>query len=198
MKEIKCCTTSCEKPLDAVYWDSQYKANTTGWDLGQVSPPIKAYFDKVEDKTIRILIPGCGNAYEAAYLLQEGFTNVAVIDIAPTLVENLKQKFSTKENIKIIQGDFFEHIAEYDIIVEQTFFCALPPSSRKKYVSKMHQLLCNDGKLVGVLFNRTFEQGPPFGGDKEEYKNLFSPYFEFEKLEICTTSLHLELIQSFG
>lgn len=172
-----------------MYWDNQYKANTTGWDLGQVSPPIKAYFDKGVNKSIRILIPGCGNAYEAAYLLEAGFTNVTVIDIATTLVKNLQQEFSNNENIKIMQGDFFEHIAEYDIIVEQTFFCAMPPSLRKNYVTKMHQLLGKDGRLVGLLFNRTFEQGPPFGGHKEEYENLFSPFFKFNKLENCKTSI---------
>jgi 16S rRNA A1518/A1519 N6-dimethyltransferase RsmA/KsgA/DIM1 with predicted DNA glycosylase/AP lyase activity len=52
------------------------------------------------------LIPGCGNTYEAEYLLQEGFTNITVIDIAPTLVESLKQKFADNSSIKIIQADF--------------------------------------------------------------------------------------------
>ena len=35
---------------------------------------------------------------------------------------------------------------------------------------------------MGVLFDREFEQGPPFGGGKEEYKNLFSAVFS--KVEI--------------
>jgi hypothetical protein len=48
-----------------------------------VSPPIKAYIDTLKNKDIAILIPGCGNTYEAAYLLlEQGFTNVTVIDIA--------------------------------------------------------------------------------------------------------------------
>ena len=93
---------SCEKPLDQQYWDSQYKAKSTGWDLGEVSPPIKSYIDTLENKNCRILIPGCGNTYEAEYLLQKGFTNVTVIDIAPTLVENIKQKFANNSNIKVV------------------------------------------------------------------------------------------------
>ena len=47
-----------------------------GWDLGEVSPPIKSYIDTLEDKNIRILIPGCGNTYEAEYLLEQGFTKL--------------------------------------------------------------------------------------------------------------------------
>ena len=141
--EIKCCVdnTSGIPSLDETYWNSQYNANTTGWDLGQVSPPLKAYIDQLTNKDLRILIPGCGNTYEAAYLLQQGFTNVTVIDIAPILVAQLKEKFAFNPNIKIFFGNFFEHTGEYDLILEQTFFCALNPSLRKDYVAKMHEHL---------------------------------------------------------
>jgi SAM-dependent methyltransferase len=188
MDELKCCVVSCEKPLDKIYWDNQYQSNTIGWDLGEVSPPMKSYIDTLEDKAIRILIPGCGNTYEAEYLLEQGFTNVTVIDIAPTLIENLKTKFKDNPNINIVLGDFFEHQGEYDIILEQTFFCALPPTMRQKYVWKMHQLLADKGKIAGLLFNRTFENGPPFGGSQEEYNLLFQQAFDFIKMEVCQNS----------
>lgn len=188
MDELQCCVVSCEKPLDKVYWDSQYQSNTIGWDLGEISPPLKAYINTLKDKTIRILIPGCGNTYEAEFLLEQGFTNVTVIDIAPTLVENLKTKFKDNSNINIVLGDFFEHQGEYDLILEQTFFCALPPTMRQKYVWKMHQLLAEKGKIAGLLFNRTFESGPPFGGSQEEYTLLFQESFDFLKMEVCQDS----------
>lgn len=188
MDELQCCVVSCEKPLDKIYWDSQYQSNTIGWDLGEISPPLKAYINTLKDKTIRILIPGCGNTYEAEFLLEQGFTNVTVIDIAPTLVENLKTKFKDNSNINIVLGDFFEHQGEYDLILEQTFFCALPPTMRQKYVWKMHQLLAEKGKIAGLLFNRTFESGPPFGGSQEEYTLLFQESFDFLKMEVCQDS----------
>lgn len=167
--------------LGPEFWESQYKADTTGWDMGRVSPPIKEYIDQLKDKDIRILIPGCGNTYEAEYLLQQGFTNVTVVDIAPTLVNRLKEKFKDNPNIKIILGDFFEHQGEYDLIFEQTFFCALDENLRPHYRDKMLKLLASKGKLVGLLFNIVFEQqGPPFGGTREEYENIFKGNFEFK------------------
>ena len=178
-----------EKLLDQEYWDKQYTSEATGWDLGKVSPPIKEYIDTLKDKHISILIPGCGNTYEAEYLLEKGFTNVTVIDIAPTLVKRLQQKFKSNSNIKIVLGDFFEHQGQYDLIIEQTFFCALPPAMRVNYVSKMHQLLSDNGKLAGLLFNKTFESGPPFGGSKKEYEQLFIDYFDFKIMEICHNSI---------
>ena len=189
MKEIQCCVVSCEKPLDAAYWEAQYKARATGWDLGKISPPIQKYVDKLEHQNSSILIPGCGNSYEAEYLLEHGFTNITVIDIAPTPVTELKEKFKNNPNIKIVLGDFFEHHGKYDLIIEQTFFCALPPTMRQKYIWKMHQLLADEGKLAGLLFDRTFDVSPPFGGNKEEYEKLFTAAFDFLKMDLCLNSI---------
>lgn len=189
MNDKECCVASNENPLDQNYWDAQYKTKTTGWDLGQISPPIKLFIDSLENKSCAILIPGCGNSYEAEYLVNQGFTNVTVIDIAPTLVDNLKTKFAGNLNIKVILGDFFEHKGNYDLIIEQTFFCALPPTMRQKYVWKMHKLLRDSGKIVGLLFNKIFEISPPFGGSKEEYISLFKDAFYVTSMEICKNSI---------
>jgi len=189
MEDITCCVKSCEKPLDESYWDLQYQSETTGWDLGTISPPIKAYVDQLKDTTISVLIPGCGNTYEAEYLLEKGFTNITVIDIAPTLVQKLNEKFKNTNAIRVIHGDFFEHKGSYDLILEQTFFCALPPQMRQKYVWKMHHLLSKNGKIAGLLFNRSFEVSPPFGGNTTEYEQLFSEAFYFKILETSYNSV---------
>lgn len=201
MKDIQCCVKQCDTSLDASYWDKQYQSNTIGWDLGTISPPIQSLIDGLTDQSLAILIPGCGNTYEAEYLLAKGFSNVTLIDIAPTLIENLQKKFINNPEIKVIQGDFFEHKGVYDLIIEQTFFCALPPFMRQRYVWKMHQLLAENGKLSGLLFNRHFDVNPPFGGSTIEYQSLFSDAFEIEKMEECTNSvlprMHSELIFNF-
>ncbi len=187
-EEVECCVVSCVRPLDEKYWNDQYQSNATGWDLGEVSPPIKEYIDTIENKNTSILIPGCGNSYEAEYLLSKGFTNITLIDIAPLLVEKLRQKFANNAHIKIVHSDFFEHKLKYDLIIEQTFFCALPPYMRQKYVWKMHQLLNDNGILAGLLFNRNFEKSPPFGGSKVEYERLFKSAFDFKSMQSCDNS----------
>ena len=148
---------NAEQQLRSKLLGCKYKLIATGWDLGLVSPPIKAYIDTLQDKNIAILIPGCGNTYEASYLLEQGFTNITVIDIAPTLVKIIEEKFITNTHIQVLLGDYFQHQGRYDLIIEQTFFCALPPSMRQKYVWKIHDLLAENGILAGLLFNRIFE-----------------------------------------
>lgn len=179
------------KYLVQQYWDNRYQTNTMGWDMGEVSPPLKAYIDQLTDKNIRILIPGCGNAYEAEYLLQKGFTDITIIDIAPTLVNNLKKKHINNSAIKIVLTDFFEYKGEYDLILEQTFFCAINPDLRSNYKDKMLSLLSTKGKLVGLLFNKEFEdEGPPFGGIKSDYEKLFKSGFELKVFGECYNSFH--------
>lgn len=59
----------------------------------------------------------------------------------------------------------------FDLIIEQTFFCALDPKLRPEYAVKMAELLKPGGRLVGVLFNDTLNNDkPPFGGTK---RNIF-------------------------
>lgn len=175
--------------MNQEYWNNRYLQEDTGWDLKQISPPLKAYIDQLTNKNCSILIPGCGNAYEAIYLVEQGFTNITLIDIAPNLVIKLQEQLQDYKPIKIILGDFFEHIGQYDLILEQTFFCALQPTLREQYIAKMHQLLKQNGKLVGLLFDFDFEkEGPPFGGNKTDYVLLLKPYFHIHTFNACYNS----------
>ena len=177
--------------LSAGYWDNRYLNQQTGWDIGYVSSPLKAYFDQLTDKHIRILIPGAGNSYEAIYLAEQGFTHITIVDISAQLSKKLAEIFtpSAYPGITILNKDFFELEGEFDLVVEQTFFCAIDPSLRKKYAEKVKTLLSGNGKLVGVLFNIDFDVNPPFGGNIEEYRQLFSQGLRIRILEACTNSI---------
>jgi methyl halide transferase len=175
--------------LSQDYWNNRYEAEETGWNLKTISPPLKAYIDQLTDKNLRILIPGCGSGHEAEYLLKQGFQDVTVIDIAPLAVERIKLYLSDYQSIKIICANFFTHSGEYNLILEQTFFCALDPALRTKYVQKMSELLTQNGKLVGLLFGVQFPKNPPFGGSREEYLTLFSDKFKINFIEPCYNSV---------
>ena len=84
------------KTMSKEYWNDLYDKNETGWDIGFPSPVIKEYIDQLNNRDIAILIPGCGNAYEAEYLLAQGFTNITLIDIAPSLTAALANKLQNE------------------------------------------------------------------------------------------------------
>jgi methyl halide transferase len=179
--------------IDELYWDSRYKQGKTGWDIGNISEPLRNYIDQIENKDIKILIPGCGNAYEAKYLVDKGFTNIHLIDISEALIKNLLDKFNNEIAIGVLQIrkiDFFDLEENYDLILEQTFFCALETKLRDKYAQHMNKLLNKNGKLSGLLFNYVFEEdGPPFGGNIDEYKKIFAPHFQIKTIENCYNSI---------
>lgn len=176
--------------LDADYWQNRYAQNDTPWDIGYVSPPLLRFFDELHDKHACILIPGAGSAYEAVYLHRLGFDNVWVCDWAPRAFDYLNmQAPGFPESHKLV-ADYFELDLQVDFIIEQTFFCALDPDLRQNYARKTASLLKPGGILAGVLFNVYFEKaGPPFGGSAEEYKAIFSPYFDLLEMSPCVTSI---------
>ena len=174
---------------DKEYWTQRYKDDLTGWDIGAVSTPLKTYFDQLTDKNIRILIPGAGNAHEAAYLHKQGFTNVFILDISEIPLNEFKKKNPDFTEEHLIEKDFFKHKGVYDLIIEQTFFCSIVPQrmNRFKYATKMASLLAPEGKLVGLWFDFPLTEDiekRPFGGSLKEYKNYLKPLFNilvFEK-----------------
>lgn len=175
--------------LSEKYWDTRYKNKDVGWDLGEVSPPLKAYFDQLTNKSQKILIPGGGNSYEAEYLYQHGFTQVYVADVSKTALSNIKNRVPAFPAANLIHQNFFDINMSFDLIIEQTFFCAILPELRAKYAKKAQSLLKPNGKIVGLLFNSPLNNDkPPFGGDKKEYLNYFIPYFNIEVMENCYNS----------
>lgn len=175
--------------LSSDYWNKRYKEKQTGWDLGFVSPPIQHYADQLTNKELQILIPGCGSGYEGEYLFLKGFRNVYLLDFSANPLVEFKNRVPQFPVKQLHKGDFFEHQGNYDLIIEQTLFCAIDPQLRRKYVEKAASLLRTGGKLTGVLFNRDFEGGPPFGGSIEEYMTYFRDYFSSVYIQPCYNSI---------
>ncbi|MBC6996304.1 SAM-dependent methyltransferase [Neolewinella lacunae] len=175
------------------YWTERYASGNTGWDIGYPSTPIKAYLDQLEDKSLRILIPGAGNAYEAEHAWRAGFTNVFVLDVARPPLDDLQRRVPDFPARQLIHDDFFAHQGQYDLILEQTFFCSLlpTPENRQAYARQMAGLLVPGGKLVGLWF--TFPLVPtgqrPFGGSKAEYLGYLGNYFEVQTFTTAHNSI---------
>ena len=176
--------------LNEIFWDSRYQSNNTGWDIGEISTPLKDYFDQLADTNLKILIPGGGNSYEAEYLHNKGFTNIFVVDLSNTALTNLQERVPSFPKEHLLHSSFFELEEIFDLIIEQTFFCALNPKLRPQYAIKMNELLNSKGKLVGLLFCiPLYKDHPPFGGNKEEYLPYFIPYFKIEIMEPSYNSI---------
>jgi hypothetical protein len=176
--------------LNAEYWNNRYNESQTGWDIGEPSRPLVEYINQLTDKDIKVLFPGAGHAYDAEYMFNLGFKNVYVADFAQTAADNFFKRVSGFPEDQFIVGDFFEIKEAFDLIIEQTFFCALNPDLRDSYAKHMSQIINPKGKLAGVLFKFPLtEKGPPYGGSEEEYRNRFTKHFQIKSLEECYNSI---------
>jgi len=181
--------------LDQSYWEIRWQRGETGWDMRQASPPLINYALQISPEKrsqTQVLIPGCGNGHEALTLAEAGFAGLTLLDIAPTAVAAIQEQLDAQPPAypaRVLCTDFFEHADRYDLVLEQTFFCALDPVLRAAYAQKMFDLLNPGGKLAGVWFDRTFEGGPPFGGNVLEYKKLFAPFFRLHTVAPCYNSI---------
>ena len=176
--------------LNSKFWEERYLKGEDKWNVGEISTPIKEYIDQITNKKIKILIPGAGNGYEFEYLIKNGFENSFVVDYAATPLENINKRIPNLDENQLINSDFFELEGNFDLIIEQTFFCALNPELREDYVRKMKLILNPKGKIAGLLFQFPLTaEGPPFGGSKEEYITLFQKDFNIITMEMAYNSI---------
>src|SRR5574343_699810 len=134
--------------LSPEYWSQRYENQQHGWDLGQISPPIKAYIDQLTDKNLKILIPGCGSGHEGSYLWKEGFRNVHMLDFSELALKMFMSNNPDFPKEQIHCSDFFQHEEKYDLIIEQTLFCALDTNLRSKYAEHVASLLNEEVNLL--------------------------------------------------
>ena len=169
--------------LDKIYWENRYLQKDTGWDLGQVSPPIKAYIDQLDNTEINILIPGCGNAYEANYLLEKGFSNITLIDLSPTLIEQLKSNLNTNQSqsINIACGDFFALKGKFDLIIEQTFFVHYIRVKERIIARRWLNCLHQQESLWACSSIGILKTALRLEEVRWNMKNCFQPVFKYKK-----------------
>ena len=177
--------------LDKNFWNDKYVKSKTGWDVGEITTPLKEYFDQLNNKKNKILIPGCGNAYEAGYLFKNKFHSTFVLDYSKHALNNFSKRVPDFPKKQLLKNDFFDAQGKYNIIIEQTFFCAIDKNKRRDYFAKMYDLLKAHGKLIGLLFDHNLnEDHPPFGGSKREYQKYFEPYFNIKVFETAYNSIN--------
>jgi cyclopropane fatty-acyl-phospholipid synthase-like methyltransferase len=168
-------------------WQTHYDNDDLRWDLGQVAPPIVRLWEEKKLLPGRAIIPGCGQGHEVVFLAEKGF-QVTGLDYAPGAVELLSRTLKEKNlQANILSQDFFQldenHNAQYDLMLEQAFFCAISPSMRSVYVETATRILKKGALLAGLFYETGEEGGPPFNTSPSDILDHFSDAFHIETLE---------------
>jgi len=173
-------------------WQRHYDEDDLGWDLGHVAPP---FVDLLESNAIfpcKTLVPGCGRGHEVIFFGENGF-DVTAVDYSIGAVNHLNSVIlGRKLNIRVLNLDFFEldstHDCLYDLLIEQTFFCAISPSQRPLYAKTVARILKKGGMIVGLFYHTGQEGGPPFNTTRQDIIKHFSGLFEIRELTQANNS----------
>ena len=115
-------------------------------------------------------------------------------DISPESVKNCREQLSSEvKNVEFVQVDFFadnEELGGFDFIFDHTFFCAIEPSLRLDWASRMDKLL--GAKMGSYLLTIIYplpasneadlSVGPPFEVTFSAYEDVLK-VFGFECLK---------------
>lgn len=163
-------------PNSPAFWDERFEQGFTPWDRGGVPQALRGFVAGCE-RPLRTLIPGCGSAYELAYLCDAGWDATA-IDFSPAAVAAGKAA-AGQWSARVQQADFFawEPAQPLELIYERAFLCAMPRAMWEQVAQRWAALLPSGARLAGFFFFDDAPKGPPFGISRAALDALLAPAF---------------------
>jgi SAM-dependent methyltransferase len=170
-----------QRPELPEFWDQRFRSGITPWEVGSAPPALREFaagYAANAEVAPRVLIPGCGSAWDAAFLDSAGW-EVSALDFSQAAVDTARATLVDNWRGKLLCADFFsfEPDAPFDVIYERAFLCALPRSLWPDYAPRMAKLLRSGGLLAGSFFISDEPKGPPFGILPQQLEELLTPHF---------------------
>jgi SAM-dependent methyltransferase len=162
-------------PKTPGFWDERFERGFTPWDAGGVPQALRDF--AARSQPMHTLIPGCGTAYELAFLSAQGWPAVA-IDFSGAAVAAARA-VAPQWQERIVEADFFQYepAAPLDLVYERAFLCALPRAMWPQVAGRWAQLLAPGKLLAGFFFFDDAPKGPPFGIERAQLDALLLPHF---------------------
>jgi SAM-dependent methyltransferase len=164
-------------PSGPEFWDLRYEARFAPWDAAGVPAQLRELVAR-EAAPKRVLVPGCGSAWDVRFLAESGW-DVLGIDFSPAALAAAKPILGPWSH-RVRRADFFEPIAgtPFEIAYERAFLCALPRRVWPAWAARIAELVEPGGRLAGFFFFGEGERGPPFPlASGEELAALLEPAF---------------------
>ncbi|SCK05125.1 methyltransferase domain-containing protein [Vogesella sp. LIG4] len=167
---------------DAGFWDQRYQQHSTPWDTAGLPGSFADEAGRLlQAGSRRVLVPGCGSAYEVAALAQQG-CQVLAVDFSAPAVARARELHPELAHL-IQQADFFSAATDgpWDWVYERAFLCALPPRMREAYAARMAAILPAGAVLAGYFYLGDKRGGPPYTIAPAALQALLGRYFVLER-----------------
>jgi SAM-dependent methyltransferase len=161
------------------FWDTRYRGGVTPWDARGVPPQLGAWLAE-HGRPQRVLVPGCGHAYEVTAFAQRGH-DVLAIDFSDAALDAARLALGPLVD-RVRKADFFHfEFVPFDLVYERAFLCALPRATWPAWGARVRSLVRAGGTLAGFFFFDDNAKGPPFGIAREALHALLEPAFVLEQ-----------------
>lgn len=165
------------------YWEDVYTTEgNPGWNLNEPAEGFKDMIPRLKLPKSRILVLGAGEGHDAALFAQAGHV-VTAVDFCKEGIERGKKKYAHLSNLSFFESNIFNLPQDwnftFDVVVEHTCYCAIPPDQRNELVRLYRRMLHEEGQLLGVFFAMEKRSGPPYGGTEWELRKRTENGFHY-------------------
>lgn len=162
------------KPANqADWWSELYQTGDTRWDGGGPHPLLDTLIPPLKISRSRVLVLGCGAGHDAAWWEKRGHI-VTAVDFSEEALKHARGLYGESETLRWVQADAFKlptaWTSRFDLIFENTMFCAIPPSRREELVRVWWRMLSPRGRLIGFVPVMDKQTGPPYGVSEWEMR----------------------------
>lgn len=165
------------------YWMDIYKTDgNPNWNLNTAAVAFKDMLPRLKLPKSRILVLGAGEGHDAALFAEAGHV-VTAVDFSKQAVHIGQQKYQGLTNLSFYESNIFHLPQEwnhsFDLVVEHTCFCAIPPHQRNELVRLYRRMLHEEGQLLAVFFAMDKRSGPPYGATEWEIRKRTQDSFQY-------------------
>jgi SAM-dependent methyltransferase len=175
------------------FWDTRFRGGVTPWDAGGV-PPRLALWLQNKSPSLKVLIPGCGSAYEVRAFAESGH-DVLAIDFSDAALEAAQRELGKLAD-RVRKADFFSfETPAFDLVYERAFLCALPRRMWPQWAARVAELVRPGGELAGFFYMDDNERGPPFGIAPHALKSFLQDDFELSEEKVIPPGQSIPVFQ---
>ena len=187
------------------FWHERWQKNQIGFHQGEINLHLQQFWSKLNVAPgSRVFVPLCGKSGDMLWLRAQGYEVVGV-ELSPLAVQaffaenDLQATICTQgsfslyeaDGIRIYCGDFFDLNADdltgLSAVYDRASLIALPPETRKEYVSHLCKLFPAGSHmlLVTLDYPQLEMDGPPFAVSDQEVRWLYEGKGRIEQLASC-------------
>jgi len=184
-------------------WHKRWQENRIGFHQAATNAYLKKYLNLFHlNAGDSIFLPLCGKAFDIIWLAQQGF-QVIGIEISQIAIEAFFEeqqlafeiinqdrfKLYQAQNIKLLQGDFFDlnesDLQQVKLVYDRASLIAIEAENRQNYSNHISRI--SAGKTPMLLITLEYDQnvmsGPPFSVPKKEIEQYYTETYQIDYLE---------------